>query len=184
MRSAPGTNSRCGARWVAGSCGRGTRPRCCVGGGHSGVVPLMSMLRQARRSGAADRVHLVLCVGTAAGLYYADELPGPDTTIMYMYQAPASDPRAAWPSHGARHSPHARGDAHLHLRHVIVRRHRDGSCHEGRDPGRPNTDRAPLAIGHPLVLSHVETDVVVRSAAVDENFATCDPTCPYSNRYR
>jgi ferredoxin-NADP reductase len=68
-----------------------------VGGGHSGVVPLMSMLRQARRSGAADLVHLVLCVGTAAGLYYADELSGPDTTIMYMYQAPASDPRPPGP---------------------------------------------------------------------------------------
>jgi ferredoxin-NADP reductase len=75
----------------------GDTPALLLGGGHSGLVPLMAMLRQARRSGAADLVRLVLCVGTPEGLYFADELSGPDTTIMYMYQAPASDPRPLGP---------------------------------------------------------------------------------------
>jgi ferredoxin-NADP reductase len=75
----------------------GDTPALLLGGGHSGLVPLMAMLRQARRRGAPDLVRLVLCVGTPEGLYFADELPGPDTTIMYMYQAPPSDPRPLGP---------------------------------------------------------------------------------------
>ena len=76
---------------------RGDTPALLLGGGRSGILPLMAMLRLARRSGATDLVRLVLCVGTPEGLYYADELPGPETTIMYMYQAPASDPRQPGP---------------------------------------------------------------------------------------
>jgi ferredoxin-NADP reductase len=68
-----------------------------LGGGHAGIVPLMAMLRQARRTGTTDLLRVVLCVGTPAGLYYADELPGPETTIRYMYEAPASDPRPPAP---------------------------------------------------------------------------------------
>jgi ferredoxin-NADP reductase len=75
----------------------GDTPALLLGGGHSGILPLMAMLRLARRSGATDLVRLVLCVGTPEGLYYADELPGPETTIMYMYQAPASDRRQPGP---------------------------------------------------------------------------------------
>jgi ferredoxin-NADP reductase len=87
---------------VRGPMGRwfvwpGDTPALLLGGGHSGIVPLIAMLRLARRSGATDLVRLVICVGTPEGLYYADELPGPDTTIMYMYQAPTSDPRPPGP---------------------------------------------------------------------------------------
>jgi ferredoxin-NADP reductase len=75
----------------------GDTPALLLGGGHSGILPLMAMLRLARRSRAADLVRLVLCVGRADGLYFADELPGRETTIMYMYEAPASDPRPPRP---------------------------------------------------------------------------------------
>ena len=58
-----------------------TAPALLVGGG-SGVVPLMAMLRLARRLGRADLVRLVVSVRTAADLYYRDELPGPETTVV------------------------------------------------------------------------------------------------------
>ncbi len=57
-------------------------PALLVGGG-SGVVPLMAMLRAARRSGRSDLVRLVVSVRTPADLYYTGELPGPETTIVY-----------------------------------------------------------------------------------------------------
>jgi ferredoxin-NADP reductase len=60
----------------------GDTPALLVGGG-SGVVPLMAMLRAARRSGHSDLVRLVVSVRTPADLYYADELPGPECTIVY-----------------------------------------------------------------------------------------------------
>jgi len=67
-------------------------PALLVGGG-SGVVPLMSMLRHARRTGRADQVRLVLSVRTPADLYYADELPGPESAILYTRAAPDDEPR-------------------------------------------------------------------------------------------
>jgi ferredoxin-NADP reductase len=69
-------------------------PALLVGGG-SGVVPLMSMLRLARRTGRADLVRLVVSVRSPADLYYADELPGPQTSIVYSRQAPPGWVRAA-----------------------------------------------------------------------------------------
>ncbi|HEY2565185.1 MAG TPA: hypothetical protein VGI44_15855, partial [Acidimicrobiales bacterium] len=63
-----------------------------VGGG-SGVVPLMAMLRLARQNNHSDRVRLVVSARTPGGLYYADELPGPETTIVYTRETPASWPR-------------------------------------------------------------------------------------------
>jgi ferredoxin-NADP reductase len=60
----------------------GDTPALLVGGG-SGVVPLMAMLREARRSGRSDLVRLVVSVRTPADLYYADELPGPESTVVY-----------------------------------------------------------------------------------------------------
>jgi ferredoxin-NADP reductase len=72
----------------------GETPALLVGGG-SGVVPLMSMLRLARRAGRADLVRLVVSVRSLADLYYAGELPGPETTIVYTREAPAGAPRLA-----------------------------------------------------------------------------------------
>jgi ferredoxin-NADP reductase len=71
---------------------RGDSPAVLVGGG-SGIVPLMSMLRLARSTGRADQVRLVVSARSPADLIYADELPGPETTIVYTRAAPASWPR-------------------------------------------------------------------------------------------
>ncbi|MBW0119632.1 FAD-binding oxidoreductase, partial [Pseudonocardia abyssalis] len=59
----------------------GDTPALLVGGG-SGVVPLMAMLRHARSIGRPDLVRLVVSARTEADLYYAAELPGPETTVV------------------------------------------------------------------------------------------------------
>jgi ferredoxin-NADP reductase len=66
----------------------GTTPALLVGGG-SGIVPLMAMLRVARAAGGTDLVHLVASVRSPADLLYADELVGPDTTVVFTRQNPA-----------------------------------------------------------------------------------------------
>jgi ferredoxin-NADP reductase len=65
-----------------------------VGGG-SGVVPLMAMLRLARQRGHSDLVRLAVSVRTPEDLYYADELPGPETRIVYTRRTPPSHSRPA-----------------------------------------------------------------------------------------
>jgi len=70
----------------------GATPVILVGGG-SGVVPLMSMLRLARNEGRSDLVRLVLSIRKPADLYYARELPGPETTIIYTRESPPGDAR-------------------------------------------------------------------------------------------
>jgi len=67
----------------------GDSPALLVGGG-SGVVPLMAMLRLARRDGRADLVRLVVSVRTPDDLYYADEISGPETTLVYTRATPPS----------------------------------------------------------------------------------------------
>lgn len=64
-------------------------PALLVGGG-SGVVPLMAMLRLARRAGRTDLIRLVVSVRTPDDLYYADEIPGPETTVVYTRATPPS----------------------------------------------------------------------------------------------
>ena len=54
----------------------GTSPVLLVGGG-SGVVPLMAMLRLARRTGRTDLVRLVVSVRSPDDLLYADRAPRP-----------------------------------------------------------------------------------------------------------
>ena len=65
----------------------GTTPALLIGGG-SGVVPLMAMLRLARRTGRSDLVRLVVSVRSPDDLYYATELPGPETTVIYTRRNP------------------------------------------------------------------------------------------------
>jgi len=82
---------------VRGPIGRwfvwpGDRPALLVGGG-SGVVPLMAMLRLARRTGRSDVLRLIVSARTPADLYYRDELPGPETTVIYTRDAPPDWPR-------------------------------------------------------------------------------------------
>ena len=62
-------------------------PALLVGGG-SGVVPLMAMLRLARATGRSDLVRLVVSVRTPDDLYYADELPGPEVTVVHSRGRP------------------------------------------------------------------------------------------------
>jgi ferredoxin-NADP reductase len=72
----------------------GDAPALLVGGG-SGVVPLMSMLRLARRTGRADLLRLVVSARSPEDLYYSDELSGGETTIVYTRHAPPDAPRSA-----------------------------------------------------------------------------------------
>ena len=72
----------------------GSGPVVLVGGG-SGVVPLMAMLRLARRLGRADLVRLLVSVRSPDDMYYANELPGPESTVIYTRAAPAGSARAS-----------------------------------------------------------------------------------------
>jgi ferredoxin-NADP reductase len=65
----------------------GDSPVLLVGGG-SGVVPLMAMLRLARRTGKSDLVRLVVSVRSPDDLYYANEIVGPQTTLVYTRATP------------------------------------------------------------------------------------------------
>ena len=65
----------------------GDTPALLVGGG-SGVVPLMAMLRLARRTAVGDLVRIVVSVRTPDDLYFADEIAGPETTIVYTRVPP------------------------------------------------------------------------------------------------
>jgi ferredoxin-NADP reductase len=65
----------------------GQTPAILVGGG-SGVVPLMAMLRLGRNLGRADLLRLVVSVRTPADLFYADELPGPQSHVIYTRVRP------------------------------------------------------------------------------------------------
>ena len=72
---------------------RGDTPALLVAGG-SGLVPLMSMLRLARRSGRSELVHLLVSVRSPYELYYAKELPGRETTVVFTREAPPPCDRA------------------------------------------------------------------------------------------
>jgi ferredoxin-NADP reductase len=69
-------------------------PATLVGGG-SGIVPLMAMLRLARRSGRSDLVRVVVSVRKPNDLYYPKELPGPETRVVYTRETPPDWPRPA-----------------------------------------------------------------------------------------
>src|SRR6266481_1123928 len=66
---------------------RGDTAALLVGGG-SGVVPLMAMLRLARNTGRSDLVRLVVSARSPSDLYFADELPGPEATVVYSREVP------------------------------------------------------------------------------------------------
>jgi ferredoxin-NADP reductase len=71
---------------------RADTPALLVGGG-SGIVPLMAMLRLARRTDRGHLVRMVVSVRSPADLYYREELPGPEVTVVYTRNAPAEDGR-------------------------------------------------------------------------------------------
>jgi ferredoxin-NADP reductase len=70
----------------------GEAPALLIGGG-SGVVPLMAMLRQARRNGRTDLLRMLVSARSPAELYYADELPGEGVSVVWTREAPPGDPR-------------------------------------------------------------------------------------------
>jgi ferredoxin-NADP reductase len=70
------------------------RPAVLVGGG-SGIVPLMAMLRLARAAGGQGLARLVVSVRRPEDLYYAQELPGPEVTVLYTRTTPAGYGRPA-----------------------------------------------------------------------------------------
>jgi ferredoxin-NADP reductase len=72
----------------------GHSPALLVGGG-SGLVPLMSMLRLARRDGMTGVVNLVVSVRAPDDLLYARELPGPEVAVVYSRVTPAGHARPA-----------------------------------------------------------------------------------------
>ena len=72
----------------------GDTPALLVGGG-SGIVPLMAMLRLARRTGRDDLVKLVVSVRSPGDLFYPAELTGRDTTLVYTRVTPPGYPREA-----------------------------------------------------------------------------------------
>ncbi|MGH9125620.1 MAG: FAD-binding oxidoreductase, partial [Acidimicrobiales bacterium] len=65
----------------------GDTPAVLVGGG-SGVVPLMAMLRLARRQGTPDLLRVVVSARSPADLYYASEITGPESTVVYTRTVP------------------------------------------------------------------------------------------------
>jgi ferredoxin-NADP reductase len=72
---------------------RGDVPALLIGGG-SGIVPLMAMLRLARRVRRED-VQMVVSVRSPGDLYYGPELGGPDSTVVYTRSAPVGSSRPA-----------------------------------------------------------------------------------------
>ena len=86
----------------------GDGPVLLVAGG-SGIAPLMAMLRLARRIGRPDLVRLLVSVRTPGDLYFAGELPGPQTTVVYTRAAPPGTARAAGRLTAADVAPLVRG---------------------------------------------------------------------------
>src|SRR5262249_39713785 len=91
----------------------GSSPARLLGGG-SGVVPLMAMLRLARRQATA-RVHLVASTRSPDDLIYADELKGDDATILYTRVAPAGEARPAGRITADDVRPHLQDDATVYI---------------------------------------------------------------------
>ncbi len=88
----------------------GDAPALLVGGG-SGLVPLMAMLRLARATGRADLIRLLASVRGPADLYYADELPGPEVTVVHTRVAPPGSARPAGRLNAGDITPLLRPDA-------------------------------------------------------------------------
>ena len=72
----------------------GATPALLIGGG-SGVVPLMAMLRLARRTPQQTLAHLLVSYRGPTETIYADELRDDDTTVLYTRDAPPTTSRPA-----------------------------------------------------------------------------------------
>lgn len=120
----------------------GGTPALLVGGG-SGVVPLMAMLRQARRDAAADLLRMVVSVRSPADLYYADELQGAaGPSILWTRHAPPATARPVGRLTAADLAPLVRGGEDVYV------------C--GSSPFADAATTALLEIGVPAGLIRVE----------------------------
>lgn len=88
----------------------GTTPALLIGGG-SGIVPLMAMLRTARRIPRQSLVHLVVSVRTPDDLIYVNELTDNDVSVIYTRQAPTNAIRLVGRLTLEDLAPHLRPDA-------------------------------------------------------------------------
>jgi ferredoxin-NADP reductase len=66
-------------------------PALLIGGG-SGIVPLMAMLRLARRTPNQDVAHLIVSARTRADLIYSSELTGDDATVLFTRESDGARP--------------------------------------------------------------------------------------------
>ena len=92
----------------------GDTPVLLIGGG-SGVVPLMAMLRLARRTGRSDLVRLMVSVRSPADLYYAAEIAGPETTVAYTRAVPPDAVRPVGRLRADDLAPHLRDDMTVYV---------------------------------------------------------------------
>ncbi len=92
----------------------GTTPALLIGGG-TGVVPVMAMLRLARRTPNQTLAHLIVSVRTPSDLIYTDELSGPDATVIYTRQAPPNASRLPGRLAADDLAPHIRSGATTYI---------------------------------------------------------------------
>ena len=92
----------------------GSTPALLIGGG-SGVVPLMSMLRLARRTPRQSLVHLLVAARAPSDLIYGAELDGDDATVLFSRVAGPDAVRAAGRINGNDLAAHVRSDATVYV---------------------------------------------------------------------
>jgi ferredoxin-NADP reductase len=92
----------------------GATPALLIGGG-SGVVPLMAMLRLARRTPQQTLAHLLVSYRGPAEAIYADELHRDDTTVLYTRSTPPHMSRPAGRLAVDDISPHVRDDVTVYI---------------------------------------------------------------------
>jgi len=92
----------------------GSSPALLIGGG-SGVVPLMAMLRLARRQPQQSLAHLLVSTRDPTDLIYADELIGDDATVLFTRASPPDSVRVPGRMAADDLRPHAHSDATVYI---------------------------------------------------------------------
>jgi ferredoxin-NADP reductase len=92
----------------------GSTPALLIGGG-SGIVPLMAMLRLARRRSPQSLAHLLVSTREPSDLIYAGELSADDTTVVYTRAALPDSVRAPGRITAEDLRPHVRPDTTVYI---------------------------------------------------------------------
>ncbi len=140
--------------------GRDARPTVLFGGG-SGVVPLVAMARERRRSGGRAPMRLVYSVRSPGEVLYAGELAGEladgadglAVDLVYTRQAPPGRPRRTARRRGrpCRGSSAGGGARALRVRAHGLRRGRRGRPRRRRARRARHQDRAVRPVGRRIV---------------------------------